>query len=209
MKISRLLPVLAIALAAFSPSPQAEDPSTGETAVLETAVVGAGCFWCVEAFYEDLPGVVNVVSGYAGGPEPDPKYADVSAGRTGHAEVVKITFDPAKTDYETLIDFFWKTHDVTDPSGVWPDFGKQYRSIILYQNEAQKRMAKASKARLEASGELDKPVATQIVALEQFHPAEDYHQDYVKKNPDDPYVQRIALPKMKKLGLPSPVPVAQ
>jgi len=175
-----------------------EEPKETETA---KAVFGAGCFWCVEAFYEAQPGVIEVVSGYAGGEKPNPTYKEVSRAQTKHAEVVEVTYDPSKITYQDLVEFFWTTHDVTDGSGVWPDFGPQYRSIILYSDDEQKKVAEESKKALEASDKLKKPVATEIVELKQFYPAEDYHQDYVKKNPNDPYVQRIALPKMKKLGI--------
>ncbi len=168
----------------------------------QKAVLGAGCFWCVEAVYEQLPGVLDVVSGYAGGPEKNPTYKQVSAGRTGHAEVVQITFDPDKTSYRALIDYFWHTHDVTDGSGVWPDFGKQYRSIILPANEAQLQIARESRA--AARADFDKPIATQIVMLDHFYPAEDYHQDFVRLNPNHPYVRNIAYKKLDKLGLKRP-----
>lgn len=171
-------------------------------AATETAVFGAGCFWCVEAYYEQLPGVTNVVSGYAGGTEADPNYKQVSAGRTGHAEVVQVEFDPAVTSYESLVEFFWKTHEPTDGSGVAPDFGKQYRPIILFRTPEQKTTAEKSKAALAAK--LGKPVAAAIVALDKFYPAEDYHQDYARKNPRDGYVLGVAVPKLKKLGLKVP-----
>jgi len=195
-----LLPLLAAAGLLF---PIAHLQAQEEASSVETkkAVFGAGCFWCVEAFYEAKPGVIEVVSGYAGGEKPNPTYEEVSRAKTKHAEVVEVTYDPSKITYQDLVEFFWTTHDVTDGSGVWPDFGPQYRSIILYADEEQKKVAEESKAALEASGKLKKPVATEIVELKKFYPAEDYHQDYVKKNPNDPYVQRIAIPKMKKLGI--------
>ena len=174
----------------------------GSAAQTETAVFGAGCFWCVEAFYEQLPGVKNVVSGYAGGTEANPNYKQVSAGQTGHAEVVHVEFDPAVTSYEALVEFFWKTHDATDGRGVAPDFGKQYRSIILYSGDEQKAVAEKSKA--AASARVGKPVATELAALTKFFPAEEYHQDYARKNPNDGYVQGVAVPKLKKLGLKLP-----
>jgi len=173
-------------------------PSWSEAAV-EKATVGAGCFWCVEAIYEQHPGVLEVVSGYAGGPEKNPIYKQVAAGRTGHAEVVQITYDSEKVTFRELIDYFWKTHDVTDPRGVWPDFGPQYRSIILAHDEQQLHEAFAS--RDAAQPGFGKPIATQIVLLEKFYPAEDYHQDFVRRNPGHPYVQRIAYKKLDKLGL--------
>ncbi len=167
-------------------------------------VLGAGCFWCVEAIFEQLPGVLNVVSGYAGGLEKNPTYADVSNGRTGHAEVVQIEYDPQQTSLRELVDFFWKTHDVTEPNGVWPDFGRQYRSILFYDGDTERGIIEASAARMQQK--LQKPIATQIVPLGVFYPAEDYHQNYVKNNPDNPYVRRVAIAKLKKLGLRPPVP---
>lgn len=177
---------------------------TASAAEPKKLVVGAGCFWCVEAFYEDLPGVIDVVSGYAGGDTANPTYADVSAGRTTHAEVVEITYDPEKTSLRKLIDFFWTTHDVTNGNGVWPDFGKQYRSIIFYSNDEEKMTIDASKAHYQASGKISKPIATEIAPFTRFYKAEAYHQNYVKTNPNDSYVQSVAIPKLKKLGLPTP-----
>jgi peptide-methionine (S)-S-oxide reductase len=184
----------AVCAAAFS--------QTAVAAETKTAVFGAGCFWCVEAYFEQQPGVKNVISGYAGGSEDNPNYKQVSAGNTGHAEVVQVEFDPAVTSYEKLVEFFWKTHDVTDGRGVAPDFGKQYRSIILYADDEQKAVAEKSKA--AAAARLGKPVATEIAPLTKFFPAEEYHQDYVRKNPKDGYVQGVAVPKLKKLGLKLP-----
>lgn len=161
--------------------------------------VGAGCFWCVEAVFERVDGVLDAVSGYAGGKEPNPNYDQVSSGKTGHAEVVQITFDPDKVSLRKLIDLFWKTHDVTDGSGVHPDFGPQYRSMLLYENEAQ--LAEIEKSKEEAQKGLTKPIATQIVKLDKFYPAEAYHQDFVKRNPNHPYVVRYAYTKLKKVGL--------
>lgn len=166
------------------------------------AVLGAGCFWCVEAMYEQVPGVVSVVSGYAGGPEANPTYEAVGSGRTGHAEVVEIDYDPAVVTYAALLDFFWKTHDPTDGRGVAPDFGPQYRSIILPANDTERGIAEAAKeAEAKRRG---KPIATEIAMLERFYPAEDYHQDYVWRNPNQGYVRAVAIPKLKKLGLKVP-----
>ncbi|CAN5483897.1 peptide-methionine (S)-S-oxide reductase MsrA [soil metagenome] len=176
--------------------------SATAAAETETAVFGAGCFWCVEAFYEQQPGVKNVVSGYAGGSEANPNYKQVSAGSTGHAEVVQVEFDPAVTSYEKLVEFFWKTHDVTDGRGVAPDFGKQYRPLILFSTPEQQAVAEKSKAAFAAK--LGKPVAAEIVALDKFYPAEEYHQDYVRRNPKDGYVVGVAIPKLKKLRLKLP-----
>jgi len=193
MKLQTLLCILSLASSAAV---------SAQVAKLESAVFGAGCFWCVEAFFEQQPGVTNVVSGYAGSDEKNPTYEQVSAGRTRHAEVVQVTFDPTKTSYEKLVAFFWTTHDVTDGRGVAPDFGRQYRSIILTDGNAQAETAKKSK--LEAQKRLGKPIATEIDPLIQFWPAEQYHQDYVRRNPKDGYVKSIAIPKLKKLGLQVP-----
>ncbi len=199
MKSYTLPSLLACLLAVLSLS-----LSRASAAESKKLVVGAGCFWCVEAFFENQPGVTDVVSGYAGGDTANPTYAAVSAGRTTHAEVVEITYDPEKTSLRKLIDFFWTTHDVTNGNGVWPDFGKQYRSIILYANEEEKSIIDASKSAYQASGKINKPIATEIAPSTRFYKAEAYHQDYVKTNPNDSYVQNVAIPKLKKLGLPTP-----
>lgn len=162
----------------------------------ETAVVGAGCFWCVEGVYQNLDGVKSVVSGFAGGTKPNPTYDEVTSGTTGHAEVVRIEFDPEVVSYEKILELFWQIHDPTDPRGVWPDFGPMYRSIVLPENEEQMRVAVAAKAAAQKAHE--KPIATEIKLLETFYPAENYHQDFVDRNPNHPYVRQIAVPKMKK-----------
>lgn len=185
--------LLALVLATMSTSAlvgQEESPPTA------TAVLGAGCFWCVEGVYENLPGVLAVESGFAGGTVPNPTYDQVTSGRTGHAEVVRITYDPAKVSYPALLELFWQIHDPTDPSGVWPDFGPMYRSIILPQGEEQMQQALAAKE--SAQAKFPKPIATEITPLTEFYSAEAYHQDFVRRNPDHPYVRRIALPKMEK-----------
>jgi len=166
---------------------------------LQTAVVGAGCFWCVEAFYEKLDGVEEAISGYAGGMEPDPKYKEVAMGKTSHAEVVQVIYDPAVITYRELVDFFWTTHDATRSDGVWPDFGQQYRSTLLYQNEAERADIEASRKAYESKS--GNTIATDIKALHIFYPAETYHQDYAEKNPNDRYIRGVLNPKLKKLGL--------
>jgi peptide-methionine (S)-S-oxide reductase len=166
---------------------------------MATAVLGAGCFWCVEVFYESLDGVQEAVSGYAGGDEVNPTYQEVAMGRTSHVEVVQVIYDPATISYRELIDFFWTTHDATRGDGVWPDFGPHYRSILLYQNEAEKSAIEASKQAYES--ETGKTVATDIKLLDVFYPAETYHQDYARKNPNDRYVRGVLKPKLKKLGI--------
>ncbi len=182
------------------PATETQAPATSEVPEgMATAVLGAGCFWCVEAFYESLDGVQEVVSGYAGGDEANPTYKQVSMGRTSHAETVQILYDPQVISYRALIDFFWTTHNPTFSNGVSPDFGPQYRSILLYQNEAEHAAIEASRQAYEA--ETGKTIATEIKALDTFYPAEEYHQDYAKKNPKDRYVCGVLNPKLKKLEL--------
>lgn len=167
-------------------------------AATETLVLGAGCFWCVEGVYENLDGVLDVESGFAGGHVENPTYEQVCSGRTGHAEVVKITYDPARVSLENLVELFWQIHDPTDPRGVWPDFGPMYRSILLADSPEQLETLQTLK---DAAGKnFDKPIATEISSLSTFYPAENYHQDFVRLNPNHPYVRNIALPKMEKAG---------
>lgn len=159
-------------------------------------VFAAGCFWCMEEIYEQLDGVSDVVSGYAGGPEKNPTYEQVSAGRTGHSEAVEITYDDEKTDLKKLLSYFWKSHDATVPNGVAPDFGKQYRSELYYSTaEEQKTMEQSKKAHAK---QLGKKVATKIVPLKKFWKAEKYHQDYAKNNPNDSYVRNVSIPRGNK-----------
>ena len=162
----------------------------------EKATVGGGCFWCTEAVYQEVPGVLSVTSGYAGGDVPNPTYAQVCSGQTGHAEVVQIEFDPKKISYEKVIDLFWKAHDPTTRNRQGADVGTQYRSIILYETEAQKEAAEKSKA--AAASHFKAPIVTEIVPLKEFYKAEDYHQNYSENNPNNPYVQGVVEPKVAK-----------
>jgi peptide methionine sulfoxide reductase msrA/msrB len=148
-----------------------------------TATFAGGCFWCVEGDFEKVGGVVEAISGYAGGHEQNPTYKQVSSGKTGHVEAVQVVYDPAKVTYKELLDFFWRHIDPTDPDGQFVDRGSQYRTVIFYQNDEQRRLAEKSKEQLAESGQFDKPIVTQIVPLKKFYKAEDYHQDYYKKNP--------------------------
>jgi len=148
-----------------------------------TAVFAGGCFWCTEADLEKLPGVLSVVSGYAGGKEPDPTYEQVSSGATGHLECVRVTYDPAVIDYRTLVRAFFRTIDPTDPGGQFPDRGRQYATAIFWQTEEEKAEAEAARRELDASGTFREPVVTQIRRLDVFYPAEAYHQDFYKTNP--------------------------
>ena len=146
----------------------------------ETAVFAAGCFWGVEAAFRQLPGVLEVTSGYTGGRTVAPSYQDVCSGQTGHAEAVEIIYDPQQISYETLLDAFWKIHDPTTPNRQGPDVGTQYRSAIFTHGDEQQRLAEASRAREQ--GKLSKPVVTEIAPAGDFYPAEDYHQRYFERN---------------------------
>ena len=145
---------------------------------LHTATFAGGCFWCVEADFEKVAGVIEVISGYTGGEKPDPSYEEVSSGDTGHLEAVQVTYDPRKVSYEALLQVFWRHVDPTDPEGQFVDRGPQYRTAIFYHDEEQRNLAEKSKAQLESSGRFSKPIVTEILPLSRFYRAEDYHQDY-------------------------------
>lgn len=149
----------------------------------EKAIFAAGCFWCTEAAFEEVPGVLSAVSGYTGGTVKNPSYEQVSSGRTGHAEAVEVTFDPSKVSYDKLLDIFWVNHDPTVTNRQFCDSGSQYRPEIFTIGDEQKRLAEASKAKWEKLKPFKQPILTQIAAAGPFYPAEDYHQDYYKKNP--------------------------
>ena len=149
----------------------------------ETATVAGGCFWCVESDFEKVDGVIRVISGYTGGRKANPTYKEVSSGTTGHLEAVQVIYDPAKITYKEILDVLWRHIDPTDAGGSFVDRGNQYRSAIFYHNEEQKRIAEESKKELDESGVFDKPIVTEIRKFEDFYPAEEYHQDYYKKNP--------------------------
>ncbi len=185
-KIAALLLALAAML-------QAETP----TMTTETATLGGGCFWCLEAIYESQPGILAVTSGYAGGHTENPTYEEVCTGRTGHAEVVRIEFDPTKTSYEKILDLFWEAHDPTTQNRQGADVGTQYRSIVLTENEEQARKAHASKD--AAQVKFSAPIVTEIVALKKFYPAEAHHQNFSQRNPSHPYNRAVIKPKLKKL----------
>ena len=157
--------------------------STGQAAELEKATFAGGCFWCMVPPFEALSGVVSVTSGYTGGHKKDPTYEEVSSGTTGHAESVEIVYDPSKISYSKLLDVFWHNIDPTAKDGQFCDFGEQYRTAIFYHNEEQKKLAEDSKKAIEQSKVLPGPVYTQIVPASVFYKAEEYHQDYYRKNP--------------------------
>jgi len=162
--------------------PQTESRQASD-ARYEKATFAGGCFWCMEPPFDELPGVISTTSGYTGGRTKNPTYEQVSAGITGHAESVEVLFDPAKITYARLLDVFWKNIDPLTANRQFCDSGTQYRSGIYYHTEEQKRLAEASKKALEDSGRFKQPIVTEIVAATAFYPAEDYHQDYYKKNP--------------------------
>jgi peptide-methionine (S)-S-oxide reductase len=163
---------------------------------LEVATLGGGCFWCTEAVFQMLPGVKSVTSGYAGGTKANPTYKEVCTGNTGHAEVIQIAFDPQVLSCEKLLATFWEAHDPTTLNRQGADAGTQYRSIILYSSQAQKAAAEKSKA--EAQKHFRQPIVTEIVPLTKFYPAEDYHQDYYRDNPNQPYCRMVIRPKVEK-----------
>ena len=164
----------------------------------DTATFGAGCFWCVEAIFTELEGVLKVTAGYAGGTMPDPDYKSVCSGTTGHAEVAQITFDPKKISFDELLEVFWQTHDPTTLNRQGADVGTQYRSVIFYHNAAQQAKAAGYKAELDRSGAWDKPIITEISPLDRFYPAENYHQNYYAANPEAGYCQYVIRPKVEK-----------
>lgn len=165
----------------------------------EIAVFGGGCFWCTEAIFQNLKGVISVSSGYAGGTKDDPTYAEVSAGRTGHAEVNRIEFDPAVIGYETLLEVFFNLHDPTTLNRQGGDVGEQYRSVIFYATEEQKRIAESHIKKLTAQKIFGSPIVTELKPLTKFYPAESYHQNYYWNNQDMPYCRLVISPKLTKL----------
>lgn len=186
--LKRLTLIIAgmVIMSTFSSGPGAasdtKEKENPKPASLETATFAGGCFWCMEAAFEKLEGVRDVVSGYTGGHVENPTYEQVSAGGTGHAEAIRVRYDPGKVSYKTLLDVFWRQIDPTDAGGSFADRGSQYRSAIFYHSEEQRKLAEASKQALAESGRFDAPIVTEIEAAQAFYPAEDYHQDYYKKH---------------------------
>ncbi len=171
--------------------------NTVRTDKYEQAVFGGGCFWCIEAVFERLSGVVSVEAGYAGGTKPDPTYEEVCTGRTGHAEVARITFDPKKISYEKLLEVFWEAHDPTTLNRQGPDAGTQYRSVIFYLDQRQKLAAEQSMR--AAQKNFSDPIVTELQPLKAFYKAENYHQDYYRKNPNAPYCRFVIKPKLDSI----------
>ena len=188
-----LLALGALTLRADEPAKTTKMISTNKT---ELATFGGGCFWCMEAVYERLPGVKSVTSGYAGGHTKNPTYKEVCAGDTGHAEVTQIEFDPAVISYEKLLGVFWEAHDPTTLNRQGHDVGTQYRSVIFYDTDAQKTTAEKSK---QAAAKLfSSPIVTEITPLRVFYKAEGYHQNYFRANSDQPYCRAVIQPKVDK-----------
>lgn len=165
---------------------------------LEVATLGGGCFWCVEAVYQELKGVDKVVSGYAGGSPQTANYRDVCSGATGHAEVVQVHFDPSVISFEDILEVFWASHDPTTLNRQGNDVGTQYRSVIFWHSENQQQKAEFSRKEV-ATQMWDRPIVTEITPLETFYPAEEYHQDYYSQNASQPYCRAIIAPKLMKV----------
>jgi peptide-methionine (S)-S-oxide reductase len=196
LKMKPALCILAV-FGALNLSASAQSTNTMNPNKTELATFGGGCFWCMEAVFERLPGVKSVASGFAGGHTVNPTYEKVCTGDTGHAEVTQIEFDPANISYEKLLDVFWQAHDPTTLNRQGADEGTQYRSLILYHGEAQKLAAEKSKA--AAQKNFKHPIVTEIVPFTKFYPAEDYHQAYYDNNSSAPYCRAVIAPKLEKL----------
>ncbi len=179
---------------------QGNDAKSDAPTKTEIATFGAGCFWCVEAVYQEIDGVLKVESGYMGGTTKDPTYEEVCTGTTGHAEVVQVTFDPSKVSFGTILDWFWKLHDPTTLNRQGNDFGTQYRSVVFWHSPAQRDAAAKAKSELNARRAFLRPVVTEIAEAGPFYKAERYHQNYYRQNRAAPYCRAVITPKMKKLG---------
>jgi peptide-methionine (S)-S-oxide reductase len=162
------------------------------------ATFGSGCFWCTEAVFQNVQGVLKVESGYSGGKVKNPTYKEVCSGLTGHAEVIQLTYDPSKITYDELLEIFWQTHDPTTLNRQGADEGTQYRSVIFYHNDDQKRLAQTYKEKLDKSGAFEKPIVTEISPYTAFYKAEDYHQNYYNLNGQAPYCSYVIKPKLEK-----------
>ncbi len=205
--LKRLLTIIAFILAAIPATgcgnSEKETKKSGENMTFDTskyavATFGAGCFWCVEAVFEQLKGVEKVVSGYSGGSVPNPTYKQVCEGNTGHAEVCRIYFDPSVVTYDELLEVFWQTHDPTTLNRQGNDVGTQYRSVIFWHDAKQKELAEFYKKKLDESGVYNAPIVTEITGATDFYVAEDYHQNYFDENGTQPYCAFVIKPKVEK-----------
>lgn len=196
-------PGAAAPAASEAAAPRKDAPMSEPTARrTEVAVLGAGCFWCVEAVFQRIDGVVSVLPGYAGGHVANPTYEQVCTGKTGHAEVARVEFDPARVSFARILDVFWRAHDPTTLNRQGADTGTQYRSAIFTADEQQQRIAEESRRLAQAA--FAAPIVTEIAPLRAFYPAEDYHRDYFNRNRNAPYCQAVIAPKLQKLGLDKP-----
>lgn len=174
------------------------EPATSKPRVLSVVTLGGGCFWCMEAVFLELQGVERVESGYSGGAKPNPTYEEVCSGRTGHAEVIQVTFDPRVISLHDVLGVFFATHDPTTPNRQGGDVGEQYRSVVFYRDEEQKRVVQDLLREIERERVFDAPLVTQVVPFTAFYPAEAYHRNYYKNNPDKAYCRAVISPKLAK-----------
>ncbi len=205
MKIS-VFHILTLTLMLVSCTGSSQPPAAGKqnqinstmSTTSELATFGSGCFWCTEAIFQQVKGVEKVVSGYSGGKVKNPSYKEVCTGLTGHAEVVQITYNPAIISFDELLEIFWQTHDPTTLNRQGNDVGTQYRSVIFYHTEEQKKKAEFYKKKLDEAGVFNRPIVTEISPFTEFYPAENYHQNYYRLNPDAPYCTFVIAPKLEK-----------
>ena len=193
-----LCAIIGVALAACTRGSHNETPPEAGVSQSQLATFGGGCFWCTEAIYRRLEGVISAKSGYAGGHVENPSYEQVCTGSTGHAEVIRVRYDPSKVRYEDLLEVFWKTHDPTTVDRQGHDVGTQYRSVVFFHDPEQQKTAQDLKARLDASGAFPAPIVTEIVPYDRFFEAEEYHQDYFAENPEKGYCRAVIAPKVEK-----------
>lgn len=198
----RVLPLLALLLLGLTLGAAAQSSSkpSKPTNKMALATFGAGCFWCVEAVFQDLKGVSKVVSGYSGGKIANPTYREVCSGLTGHAEVIQVTYDPAVISFDELLEVFWGTHDPTTLNRQGADAGTQYRSAVFYHDDEQRRLAEEYKQKLNDEKAFPNPIVTEVVPFKVFYPAEDYHQNYFNQNENqNPYCTMVIRPKVDKM----------
>ena len=196
--ISLAVLVLTISCVSITAKNEPKDVGAKQLDGLHKAYFASGCFWCVEAIFESVIGVEEAISGYMGGHTDDPTYASIGTGRTGHAEAVEVYYDSTKIDYPTLLKVFFGSHDPTTLNRQGPDAGTQYRSAIFYATSKEKDLIDQYVAELKVNKVFNGPITTEVAPFEKFYPAEDYHQDYERKNPNQPYVRAVSIPRLKK-----------
>ena len=199
MRSMKFVPALIISILIMEYSTAQHATEKTMSATTDTATFGTGCFWCTEAIYKELKGVISVMPGYSGGYKENPTYKEVCSGETGHAECTQIVYDPSMISYDELLEIFFQVHDPTSLNRQGNDVGTQYRSVIFYHNDEQKRIAEKYKTELDRSGAYDKPIVTQVAPMEKFYVAENYHHDYYEYNKDkNPYCSIVIKPKLDK-----------